>query len=368
MTSLGEILAALAEGTAAARELGLDTTEAERTAALVEERTGFSGNTYVIALAGGTGVGKSSLLNALAESTVSEVRAIRPTTSRPLAWVEEDDRVEVEPLLQWVGVEDVVGHQHRTLADVAILDLPDIDSVNVQHRATVDALLPRIDAVYWVVDPEKYDDERLHGYLRQLSPHGERMVFLFNKADRLGADDQRLLEEDFARRLSVAGIARPSIRMLSAQSGEGIGALRDDLGGAADRKAALAQKLATDASLALGDVAARAGVNADAPPQPLVEPKSRARANRAAVEGALAVVDPTGIGRQVRAAVLNKARRQGGSLLVRVLALLSSLTGTRRRTADPEAYLMNWRQRGSLGHVLNPIRRVVVDALADLPA
>jgi GTP-binding protein EngB required for normal cell division len=366
--TLSEALAALAEGTEAARDLGLDTTDAERTAALIEQRTGFAGNTFVIALAGGTGVGKSSLLNALAESNVSEVRAIRPTTARPLAWVEENDRKEVEPLLEWVGVEDVVDHQHRDLADVAIIDLPDVDSVNVAHRATVDALLPRIDALYWVVDPEKYDDERLHGYLRQLSAHGDRMVFLFNKADRLGDEDQRLLEEDFARRLSMDGISRSSIRMLSARNGQGVAALRRDLAGAADRKAAVAAKLATDATSALRALASKAGIEAGTSPSPLVDPNSRESANQGAVAGALAVVDPAGVGRQVRAAVQNRARRQGGSLLVRILALLSSLTGTRRRTADPEGYLMNWRRRGSLGHILNPIRRVVTDALAKLPA
>ena len=368
MSTLSESLTALAEGIAAARDLGLDTSDAERTADLVEERTGFAGNTYVIALAGGTGVGKSSLLNALAETNVSEVRAIRPTTSRPLAWVEGNDRKEVGPLLEWVGVEDVVDHQHRDLADVAIIDLPDVDSVNLGHRAAVDALLPRIDALYWVVDPEKYDDERLHGYLRQLSAHGDRMVFLFNKADRLGEDDQRLLEEDFARRLSTDGIGRASIRMLSARNGQGVAALRRDLAGAADRKAAVAAKLATDAATALGDVASKAGIEAEAPPSSVVDAKTRASAAKGAVAGALAVVDPAGVGRQVRAAVQNQARRQGGSLLVRILALLSSLTGTRRRTADPEGYLMNWRRRGSLGHILNPIRRVVTDALAKLPS
>ena len=368
MNSLGDALAALAEGTEAARDLGLDTTEADQTAALIEQRIGFAGNTYVIALAGGTGVGKSSLLNALAERTVSEVRAVRPTTSRPLAWVEENDRKEVEPLLRWVGVEDVVDHQHRDLSDVAIIDLPDVDSVRVAHRATVDALLPRIDALYWVVDAEKYDDERLHGYLRQLGAHGERMAFLFNKADRLGVDDQKLLEEDLARRLSVDGIARPSIWMLSARTGQGIPELRSHLAGAADRKAAVAAKLATDASTVLNDLAAKAGIEAEIPPEPLVDRKMRHQASAAAVAGALGVVDPAGVGRQVRAAVLNKARRQGGSLLVRILALLSSLTGTRQRTADPEGYLMNWRRRGSLGHILNPIRRVMVNALAHLPA
>ena len=79
-------------------------------------------------------------------------------------------RAELDALLDWLKVGSIVTHEGRELDDVAILDLPDIDSVRVEHRATVDALLPRIDAVTWVVDPEKYDDERLHGYLRSLAP------------------------------------------------------------------------------------------------------------------------------------------------------------------------------------------------------
>lgn len=368
MISLSQTLDALAAGTKAAAELGFDTEVAQETARLIEQRIGFAGETYVIALAGGTGVGKSSLLNALAGSEVSLVRAIRPTTSRPLAWVADADQVEVKPLLDWIGVDDVVTHQHQALSDVAILDLPDVDSINVTHRATVDNLLPRIDALYWVVDSEKYDDERLHGYLRELSRHGDRMVFLFNKADRLDRDDQRLIGEDFERRLSMDGIARADIRMVSAQSGLGVQDLRDDLAAEADRKALLAAKLASDASSALERLAAQAGVDNQFDPPQLVPQEARAAANRAAVDGALAVVDPEGLSRQVQAAVLNRARRQGGSLLVRILALLASVTGTRKRTADPEGYLMSWKQRGSLGHVLNPIRRVVVDSLAELPS
>ena len=50
-------------------------------------RIGFLGETVVIALGGGTGVGKSSLLNALAGSTVAPTGALRPTTDQPLAWI-----------------------------------------------------------------------------------------------------------------------------------------------------------------------------------------------------------------------------------------------------------------------------------------
>jgi hypothetical protein len=246
--------------------------------------------------------------------------------------------------------------------------LPDIDSVKLEHRATVDALIPRIDALYWVLDPEKYDDERAHHYLRALAPHSERMVFLLNKADRLSVAQQRLLTEDLERRLSMDGIARAAIVPVSAQSGQGIGAWRARLAADADHKALVSAKLATDAKIALERLAAQVGATGEIPPSPLLDEGVRDEAREAAVKGALAVVDPAGLSRQVEAAALNRARRQGGSLLVRILAMLSTLTGTRRRTADPEGYLLSWQQRGSLGHIANPVRRAVVDALGRLPA
>ena len=169
-----------------------------------------------MALVGGTGVGKSSVLNALAGEEVSPARALRPTTEHPLAWVANEAREEIRPLLDWLGVERVVGHDRADLSGVAILDLPDVDSVRLEHRATVDALLPRIDAVAWVVDPEKYDDERLHEYLRRLAPHAERMRFVFNKADRLDPEQRQMLIDDFRRRLAGDGIDGATIDMVSA--------------------------------------------------------------------------------------------------------------------------------------------------------
>ncbi len=185
--TLEEILDRLGDASLAARELGLvdEANRADDVLARARDRSGFSGAAYVLALAGGTGVGKSSLLNALAGHTVSAVRAVRPTTDQPIAWVADARRDELAPLLAWLGVRHVAGHADGTLSDVAIVDLPDVDSVRTGHRATVDALLPRIDAVAWVLDPEKYDDERLHGYLRTMAPHASRLRFILNKADRL---------------------------------------------------------------------------------------------------------------------------------------------------------------------------------------
>jgi hypothetical protein len=66
-------------------------------------------------------------------------------------------------------------------------------------------------------------------------------------------------------------------------------------------------------------------------------------------------------------AVLLRARRQGGSLLARILSLLSLLTGRKKRRADPAAYLIDWRRRGSLGHILNPVRAALVSAAGAVP-
>jgi hypothetical protein len=82
----------------------------------------------------------------------------------------------------------------------------------------------------------------------------------------------------------------------------------------------------------------------------------------------MALVDAAGVSRQTKEAVFHRARRQGGSLLARIVTLLSLVTGRKRRKADPVAYLLDWRRRGSLGHILNPVRAALVRAVAAVPA
>lgn len=367
--TLEEGIDRLAVAESAAREIGLDE-DAERAAAVLgaaRERAGFPGATYVLALAGGTGVGKSSLLNALAGRTVSAARAVRPTTDEPIAWAADDRRAELAPLLDWLGVREVAGHADDALSDVAIVDLPDIDSVRVEHRATVDELLPRIDAVAWVLDPEKYDDARVHDYLRGAAPHAARLRFILNKADRLGGPQRTELLDDLRRRLAASGIGDARIDLVSAATGEGIEALRDGLARQADAKLLVTEKLMTDVSQASERLEQAVGLEVATGYRPLVAADRVEAATRASVAGALALIDPPGIARQVQAAVLGRARRAGGSLLGRIVALLGWMTGQSRRRADPAAYLRDWRRRGSLGRAVNPVQATLVEAAAAVP-
>lgn len=369
MTTLAGRLGTLEHLAAQVRELGLvaEADAAGEVARRVRERAGFPGDAYVLALAGGTGVGKSSVLNALAGRTVSAVRAVRPTTDEPIAWVADERRDELAPLLEWLGVRHVAGHADRSLSGVAILDLPDVDSVRTEHRATVDELLPRIDAVAWVVDPEKYDDERLHAYLRTLRPHANRVRFVLNKLDRVAAEDWEVIEADLVRRVEASGIGAPRIHAVSAEDGTGIERLREALAAEADSKAVVIAKLEADVGSATERLAASLGVASDGDSAPLVTPERSRRAVREGIDGALAVIDPPGLARQVQAAALGRARRHGGSLLGRAVALLFWLTGQQRRRADPGGYLRDWRRRGSLGRVINPVRALLVEAATALP-
>ena len=366
---LDERLARLRDAVEAARSIGLEdeAAEARAVARRVGRRSGFGGSVYVMALAGGTGVGKSSVLNALAGSVVSEVRAVRPTTDRPVAWVAAERRDELGPLLEWLKVGTVIGHANRQLVDVAILDLPDVDSVRGEHRALVDVLLPRIDAVTWVVDPEKYDDARVHAYWRELAPHADRLRFILNKADRLTAPEASQITEDLRSRLVADAIDRPIINVVSAQDGFGMDRLRSELADAAHAKVIIAAKLEADRAEAAEALARAVGIDPAVGYAPMLTGERREEMVRATIRGALTLVDPPGVAKQVSGAVMHRARVGGGSFLGRVIALVGNLTGRRRRSADPGAYLDDWRSRGALGRVLNPVRETMVEAAAAMP-
>ncbi len=67
-----------------------------------------------------------------------------------------------------------------------LLDLPDHDSTERQHRMEVDRLVQLVDMLIWVVDPQKYADAALHDrYLIPLAQHAGVMMIVLNQADRL---------------------------------------------------------------------------------------------------------------------------------------------------------------------------------------
>lgn len=220
-----------------------------KTVRAVRDRAGYLGETLVAAVAGGTGSGKSSLINALAGEVVTESGGMRPTTGVPVAWIPANPEPGLIRLLDDLGVDDRVGQDlHPWLA---LLDLPDTDSVVVDHRHTVQALLPRVDLVLWVIDPEKYQDRLLHeGYLQPLADYRRQFVFALNQIDRLEEETVEELIEDLTANLVSDGIPDPIVMAVAADPDVGppigVDYLIARLEETVDVKRLVYDKLATD--------------------------------------------------------------------------------------------------------------------------
>lgn len=368
-------LSLLLDGADAADTLGLPTEAAREARDEAARRIGFPGDVYVLALVGGTGVGKSSLLNALAGERVSAASVLRPTTSQPIAWVPADQRVALGPLLEWLGVQDVREHRARDFGAVAILDLPDMDSVAADHRARVEAILPRVDAVAWVTDPEKYHDAALHDdLLRRWLPRLARQVVIVNKADRLSAEDARRIQRDLEADVSQARgagdggavapitvvapftvVAAVAVVLTSAATPEVDGLRRWLADGVAAKTVVRARVAATAVELANG-LAHQAGVDPTRSAMPYLDAKARAAAIEEATAAALRAVDLPGLERQAIAATRARARARGTGPVGQLTSLLYRAFGRDTQIADPAGFLVRWRDRGPLAPAVEAIR------------
>jgi GTP-binding protein EngB required for normal cell division/nitroreductase len=192
----------------------------------------------VVALAGSTGSGKSSLFNALARLKLSQVGVRRPTTgvAHACVWgpLEQANR-----LLDWVGVlprhryvreSALDGEDEAALRGLVLLDLPDFDSVDRGHRLEVDRLLGLVDQVIWVVDPQKYGDRILHNaYLRQFQQIGDVTIVVLNQADRLSSSDTEIVLADLRRLLDEDGLSAAPVLATSAKQPGMLTELREAL-------------------------------------------------------------------------------------------------------------------------------------------
>ncbi|MCK8676782.1 GTPase [Streptomyces lichenis] len=249
-------------GLSRARLDGDTLAEAGRVLDEAAARQRLSARHTVVAIAGPTGSGKSTLINALARVPVSETGLRRPTTSHPIAcsWSEGaaglldrlaiPGRLRLRPLAGGAGDEQFQG--------LVLIDLPDHDSAVIAHRRQVDRVLGLVDAVIWVVDPEKYADAALHErYLRPLAGHADVSFVVLNQIDRLPGDAAHQVLDDLRRLLDEDGMAlgehgEPGAAVLavSALTGEGMPELRELLAAFVQGSRAAERRLSADVDAA----------------------------------------------------------------------------------------------------------------------
>ncbi|HKX65795.1 MAG TPA: GTPase [Intrasporangium sp.] len=239
----------------------LDSTAVEQARRVLDhaqERSAIAGDHTVVALAGATGSGKSSLFNALVGEQVAAIGARRPTTAKPTAavWGESD----ASELLDWLRVDarhqvgptsDGDGEIAGTLTDklngLVLLDLPDFDSRELSHRREAERILELVDMFVWVTDPQKYADARLHDEFVALMAHHDAVTLaVLNQTDRLDVAAVKVLKNDFAKLLGADGIRGASVLATSAVSGTGVPELLGRLANVVAGKAASRQRLNAD--------------------------------------------------------------------------------------------------------------------------
>ncbi|MDP9067368.1 MAG: 50S ribosome-binding GTPase [Actinomycetota bacterium] len=209
------------------------------------ERIGIGAEHTVVALAGATGSGKSSLFNALSGSDLSQVGVLRPTTGTAHAtvWGEGDPG----RLLDWLGVPRRHHQRSAELDGLVLLDLPDHDSTQVEHRLEVDRLAQLVDVFVWVLDPQKYADAAIHdGYLRPLATHAAVTLVVLNQIDRLTESERRRCVGDATRLIEADGLRDVRVLSTSARTGEGVAELREAIVARVREERAALERLSAD--------------------------------------------------------------------------------------------------------------------------
>ena len=199
---------------------------------LLEKLDSFTQSSLMVGLLGGTGVGKSSLMNALAGSEIAATSHCRPHTDSVLIY-----RYVETPFPSDLPLTDVpwkeYTHEAESIQQILLCDLPDFDSLIGEHRNHVIDFLQYLDVLVWVISPEKYADGRFYEFLKLVPKARQNFYFVLNKADILfegrsvdaGFEELEKVTTSLREYLNENGFDNPLIYTLSTAEAKKRGSL-----------------------------------------------------------------------------------------------------------------------------------------------
>ena len=169
----------------------------------------------LLAVVGGsTGAGKSTLVNSLVGHRVTQPGVLRPTTRSPVLVHHPDDA-------HWFGQDRLLPELERVTrqtndpaalqlvateampAGLALLDAPDIDSVEERNRTLAAQLLAAADLWLFVTSAARYADQVPWGFLRQAADRSTAVAIVL---DRTADEALQTVSTHLARMLASRGL------------------------------------------------------------------------------------------------------------------------------------------------------------------
>ena len=142
----------------------------------------------IVVLLGPTGAGKSTLMNTLARAPVSRTGVLRPTTREAVLLATDPD---AQALLRSALAGMPEGRLVRApaaaaRAGLALVDAPDLDSIERANRVVADALVEAADLGIFVTTATRYADKVPFDVLQRIAERGLPLLIVVN---RLPPDD-----------------------------------------------------------------------------------------------------------------------------------------------------------------------------------
>lgn len=162
----------------------------------------------VVLLLGPTGAGKSTLFNTIAGRAASPTGVLRPTTRTAIVLAHPDDAAALrEGTLAGIEPQRLRLDADPSIAPgLALVDAPDIDSVEHANRELADRLVEAADLCLFVTTATRYADRVPWLVLGRVRERGLPLVVVVNRLPS-ERDDRREVLEDVQRLFTEAGLA-----------------------------------------------------------------------------------------------------------------------------------------------------------------